>query len=159
MKSGTKIRRILVISRMTPYFREAIHYGVSLARTFKAELLVWHLVSNPVEMMALNAPGLFPEEVYKNYLDSQHEEKEQLEQVIKQEIRDGFPIKELISDRDSLQTILEIVREEQIDLVIMLAHEEGRIEHSLFGGENDAIIRSLPCSLLLVKKEPGPVNW
>jgi nucleotide-binding universal stress UspA family protein len=52
-----------------------------------------------------------------------------------------------------------VVSEEKIDLIVMLAHEEGRIEHALFGGENDAIIRRMPCSILLVKKEPGPVKW
>ena len=41
----------------------------------------------------------------------------------------------------------------------MLAHEEGRLEHMLFGGDNDAIIRKMPCSILLVKKEPEAVGW
>ena len=153
------IKRILVVSRLTPYCRRVIHCGVSLARTFDAELLVLHLVSNPVEMMALNAPGLIPEEECKNFLNSHQEAEEQLDQAITQEIRDGFPIRELISDHDPLEEILNVVRAEKIDLVVMLAHEEGIVEHALFGGENDSIIRSLPCSILLVKKEPEPVNW
>jgi universal stress protein A len=37
----------------------------------------------------------------------------------------------------------------------MLAHEEGRMEHFLFGQSNEALIRKMPCSVLLVKKEPG----
>ena len=152
-------RRILVISRMTPHCREAVHCGISLARTFDAKLLVLHLISNPVEMMAVNAPGLFPEEEYKNYENSQQEAKEELAKVIKLESRDGFPIKELISDHDPLQEIVKVVSEEKIDLVVMLAHEEGRLEHALFGGENDAVIRNLPCSLLLLKKEPESVEW
>jgi nucleotide-binding universal stress UspA family protein len=152
-------RRILVISRMTPYCREAIHCGVSLARTFNAKLLVLHLVSNPVEMMAVNAPGLLPDEEYKNYKNSQQEAKEELAKVIKQEIHDGFPIKELTSDQDPLQEIVKVVTEEKIDLVVMLAHEEGRLEHALFGGENDTVIRNLPCSILLLKKEPESVEW
>ena len=145
-------RRILVICRMTPYCREAIHYGVSLARTFDAKLLVLHLVSNPVEMMAVNAPGLFPEEEYKNYKNSQEEAKEQLDKVITQEMRDGFPIKELISERDPVEEITDVVKKEEIDLIVISAHEEGRIEHALFGGENDTIIRKMPCSIMLVKQ-------
>jgi nucleotide-binding universal stress UspA family protein len=38
----------------------------------------------------------------------------------------------------------------------MLAHEEGRIEHFLFGRSNEKIIMEMPCSILMVKKEPGP---
>jgi nucleotide-binding universal stress UspA family protein len=47
---------------------------------------------------------------------------------------------------------MKVVGEEKIDLILMSAHEEGRLEHVLFGGENDAIIRKMPCSIMLVKK-------
>ena len=109
--------------------------------------------------MAINAPGLFLEEEYKTYLNSKQEVKERLDKVIKQEIRNGLPIKEQISDGDATKEVVRVVSEEDIDLIIMLAHEEGHIEHALFGGENDAIVRKMPCSILLVKKEPGPVEW
>ena len=142
---------ILVISRMIPYSRKTIKVGIAIARKYDAKLLVMHLVSNPVDLMAVNAPGLFPSEQYKNYLNSQQEEKELLDKVIKQEIRDGFPIKELISDRNPVEEIVKVVKEEKIDLILMSAQEEGRLEHALFGGENDAILRKMPCSIMLVK--------
>src|SRR5512133_1490236 len=107
-------RHILVISRMIPYSRETIKVGISLARKYDAKLMVLHLVSNPVDLMAVNAPGLFPKEEYKNYSDSQQEAKEQLDKIIKQEIRGGFPIKELVSDRDSVSEIVKVVKEEKI---------------------------------------------
>jgi nucleotide-binding universal stress UspA family protein len=75
-----------------------------------------------------------------------------LDNVIKQEIRDGFPINELISDRDPVEEIVRVVSEEKIDLILMSAHREGRLEHALFGGEDDAILRKMPCSIMLVKK-------
>ena len=145
-------RNILVISRMIPYSREAIKVGISLARKYDAKLLVLHLVSNPVDLLALNAPGLFPEEQYKNYMDSHQEAKEQLDKVIKQEVRDGLPIRELISDHNPVEEVVKVVKKEKIDLILLSAHEEGRIEHALFGGENDALLRKMPCSILLVKK-------
>lgn len=58
----------------------------------------------------------------------------------------------LTSDRDPLEEIVKVVKEEKIDLIVVSAHEEGRIEHALFGGENDAILRKMPCSIMLVKK-------
>jgi nucleotide-binding universal stress UspA family protein len=143
---------ILVISRMIPDCLKAIKVGVSLARKYDAKLLVMHLVSNPVDMMAVNAPGLFPTEQYKNYMNSHQEAQEQLDKLIKQEIRGGFPIKELISDRDPVEEIVKVVEKEKIDLILMSSHEEGRLEHALFGGENDAILRKMPSSIMLVKK-------
>jgi nucleotide-binding universal stress UspA family protein len=143
---------ILVIIRMIPSSRKAVRVGISLARKFDAKLLVLHLVSNPVDLMAVNAPGLFSDEQYKNYLDSCQEAKEQLDKVIKQEVRDGFPIKELISDRNPVEEVVKVAKKEKIDLILLSAHEEGRLEHALFGGENDAVLRKMPCSILLVKK-------
>jgi nucleotide-binding universal stress UspA family protein len=152
------ISRILVISRMTPYCRDAIHYGLSLARKYKGELFILHLLSNPGDIIRVNASGSFPLEEYNKYRDVQQKAKDELDKVIKQEIKDGFPIKELISDHDPVDEILNVVKEENIDLIVMLAHEEGHLEHTLFGSEKDDIIRSLPCSILLVKKEPEPVK-
>ena len=43
------------------------------------------------------------------------------------------------------------VESENVDLILMLAHREGRLEHFLFGKTNDAIIRRLPATLMLVK--------
>ena len=153
------IKHILVISRMIPFSRNAIRYGVSIAQKYNSKLSVLHLISNSADVMAINAPGLFLEEEYKTYLDSKQEVKERLDKVIKQEIRNGLPIKEQISDGDPTKEVMRVVSEENINLIIMLAHEEGHFEHALFGGENDAIIRKMPCSILLVKKEPGPVKW
>lgn len=151
--------QILVISRLIPYSRKAITLGVSLARRHDAKLHVLHLVSHPVGMMALNAPGQFPEEEYKKYENSLQEAKERLNALIEQEKQNGCPIKELVSDRDPVEEIERVVSEEKIDLIIISAHEEGRMEHALFGGENGTIIRKMPCSILLVKNEPGTVEW
>ncbi|MFA7059828.1 MAG: universal stress protein [Pedobacter sp.] len=153
------IHNILIVSRLIPYCRKAIKFGISLARKHHAKLHVLHLISNPVDMMAVNAPGLFPQEEYDNYKNGQQEAKEQLDKVIQQEILNGFPIQELVSDLDPVKEIESVVSKEKIDLIIMSAHEEGRIEHALFGGENDAIVRKMPCSILLLKNDPGTVDW
>ena len=126
-------RNILVISRMIPYSLKAIKVGISLARKYDAKLLVLHLVSNPVDMMAVNAPGQLPGEQYRTYMNSHQEAQERLDKFIKQEIRGGFPIKELVSDGNPITEIIKVVEEEKIDLILVSAHEEGRLEHAFFG--------------------------
>jgi nucleotide-binding universal stress UspA family protein len=81
-----------------------------------------------------------------------------VEEVIKEEQRLGFPIKELVSEGDPLDEVVKAVKEEDIDLLVMIAQEEGRIEHALLGGENNAIIRKMPCSILLLKEEPEAIE-
>jgi len=50
-----------------------------------------------------------------------------------------------------------MVKEENIDLLIMSVHEEGHMEHFLFGHDNEELICKMPCSIMLVKKEPHKV--
>ena len=154
------IKRILVVSRMTPQCRSAIKWGIFLGKKHDAELTVLHLVSNPGDIKAINVPGvIFKEDDIKNYKNIQREAKEELDKIIRQETKGGFPIKDLIREGEPVQEIVKVVKEEKIDLIITLAHEEGRLEHALFGGDNDNMIRKMPCSILLVKDEPEQVKW
>ena len=57
-------------------------------------------------------------------------------------------IKTIIKEGDPVEEILKVIGKEKIDLVVMRAHEESRIEHFLVGGSNDAIIRKMPCSFI-----------
>jgi universal stress protein A len=78
-----------------------------------------------------------------------------LNRLIKAEENTGIAIEVSLEDGDPNEKILHFVKDKNIDLLIMLAHEEGRLEHLLFGRSIDRIIRKLPCSVMLVKKEPG----
>ena len=147
------IKRILVVSRMTKYCRKAVQYGISLSKKCGAELYVMHVVHEPFIFGGWNLPLPTLEEAYKKTMD---EAKKELDAVIDQEKRKGVSIKELIQKGKPTEEILRAVKEEKIDLLIMLAHQEGRFEHFLFGRSNDEIFRKLPCSVLLIKNEPQP---
>ena len=146
------VKRILVVSRDTKYCRKAVHYGVSLSRKYGAELFVIHVVHDPFLFWGgwnLPIPSLHEE--YKKVLK---ESREELHEIIVSEKKKGMSIKELIKEGDPTGEVLKAVKEEGIDLLIMLAHEEGHLEHFLFGRSNEEITRKMPCSVLLVKKEP-----
>lgn len=156
-------KRILVVDRMSEYAREAVRIGISIARKYGAELQVLHVVSSPMSTAsmagaALNAPSAIPDDT-KNYVTSQQEAREELDRIIKKEISAGLPIKVTITEGKPVDEILKVVKEERIDLMLLLSHEEGRLEHMLFGRENDAILRRMPCSILLIKREPEAVDW
>ncbi len=147
------IKRILVVSRMTRYCRKAVHYGISLSQKYRAELYVVHVVHDPFFYGGWNLPIPSLEEEYKRTLK---ETKNELDAIIDMEKKKGVPIKVLIKEGNPTEEILKAVKEENINLIIMLAHEEGHLEHFLFGRSNEEIIRKMPCSILMVKKEPEP---
>ena len=81
-----------------------------------------------------------------------------IDRIIEGEQSTGMVIEVSVEDGDPDEKILHFVKENKIDLLIMLAHEEGRLEHLLFGQSTDRIIRKLPCSIMLVKQEPEPAK-
>lgn len=146
------VRRILVLAMDIGNSRKAVRCGVSLARKFGAELCVLHVVHDPFGAEGWNLPFLSVDEAYKNVL---REAKEDLEKVIRRENAKGLPVTEMIRKGEPLGVIFQVLEEKQIDLLIVPAHEEGRLEHFLFGRTTETIIRRMPCSVLLVKTEQG----
>ena len=144
------IRRIMVVATDIKHSRETVHSGVSLAMKYDAELVVLHVEHDPFGVDGWNLPFLSVDEEYKALLK---EAKKNLEKVIQVESGSGLQVKEVIREGEPIGAIRKVVEEEKIDLLILPAHEESRLEHFLFGRINEAIIRRLPCSILLLKQE------
>ena len=144
------VKRILVVSRSTKHCQKAVRYGVSLAQKYGAEVFVVHVMHNPFSLEGWNLaiPSLQME-----YEKLQQTFREDIDHIIEAERTKGLAIKAVMKEGNPSDEIIKMVKEEQIDLLIMLAHEEGHIEHFLFGRENEELIRKMPCSIMLVKKE------
>jgi len=145
---------ILVVSRMTRYCAKAVHYGVSMAKKHEAKLSVIHVIHDPFSIDGWNLP--LPS-LQGDYRDLLQKSRKDLDDIIAKENNKGMPIDVLIREGEPTTEILNVVKENNIDLLILLAHEQGRLEHFLFGRSNNDLIRRMPCSILLVKKEPAAI--
>ena len=148
------VKRILVVSRSTKSCQKAVHIGVSLARKYGAKLFVIHVMHNPFSLEGWNLaiPSLQME-----YERLQQTFRDDINHIIEAEKTQGLAVKTVMKEGEPSVEIIKMVKKEKIDLLIMLAHEEGHIEHFLFGRENEELIRKMPCSIMLVKKEPHKV--
>lgn len=145
-----EINRILVVSWMTQSCKKTIHFGVSLAEKYQAELSVIHIV-NTFWLQGWSVPMISLIEEREKDLNRV---KKELDNIINSEKKKGMTIKEFVKEGDPVEEILKTIKEEKIDLVILRAQESGRVEHFLISGSNEAIIRKIPCSIFLVKDEP-----
>jgi nucleotide-binding universal stress UspA family protein len=146
------IRRILAVSWMTQYCQRTVHYAVSLAAKYGAELSVIHVIDT-LWRQGWNLPTMSLAEERRKAMERI---KAELDNIIDGETKGGVKIKKIIKEGDPVEEILKFIGEEKIDLVILRTHEEGRIERFLIGGSNDALIRKMPCSIFLVKNELEP---
>ena len=145
-------KRILVVSRMIQTSRKAIQVGVSLAQKFGAELYVIHSIYNPFSLKGWSLGNLSLKSDYDKIIQNA---KRDLSKLVEAEKTKGLSIKELVREGEPTAEIMKTIASEKIDLLIILAHEEGPLEDLLFQRSNDELVRKMPCSIMLVKKEPG----
>ncbi len=143
-----EFRRILVVSRLTAHCRKAVHYGISLARRYGAALYIMHVVNNPFGLEGWNLPPF-----ERDYGIMIEKSRKDINDAIRAELEKGMEVREIIMKGDPTTAVLDAIRDEHIDLLVMLAHEEGPLEHFLFGRSNEELVRKMPCSIFLVKKE------
>lgn len=141
-------KNILVVSRSTKNCREAVQAGISLAHQFGANLFLLHVIHDPFNLNGWNLPLYNIDDEYEKMIVKA---RRVLDHMVKIEKDKGLPVKVWVKDGLPVEEIRKIVETEKIDLIVMLAHEEGRLEHFLFGRTNDAVLRKMPASILHVK--------
>ena len=141
-------KNILVVSRSTQDCIKVLQTGISMARKYGANLLILHLIHDPFNLNGWNLPLPSFEKEYKAMVAKAREE---LDRMVQAEKAEGLVIAEWVKDGNPADQIQNVVESENVDLILMRAHKEGRLEHFLFGKINDDIIRSLPATLMLVK--------
>ena len=129
------IRRILVVTRSTEHFQEAVHCGIVLAKRHRAELYVILAIHNPFGLKGWTVPlpsHVILEEEYENV---QQEVERDLHDMIDAENADSVHIDVLIRTGQMVnREISRVLKEKKIDLLIMCTHKEWHLEHFLFGG-------------------------
>ena len=151
----SEIRKILVVCRMTSHCGPVIQAAAAQARLFGAQLLVMHVVHDPFGVEGWNLPLPSLAEDYHRLMIKTRKELDERVAEVKHE---GTPVTELIREGRPVHEILKVIKEEKIDLLVLPAHAESRLEHFLFGGDNEDLIRAIPCSVLLIKREPTAVT-
>jgi nucleotide-binding universal stress UspA family protein len=139
---------ILVVSRSTQHCIKVLRTGIALARKFGATLHVLNVIPDPFSLNGWNLPVPSLEEEYKKMVGKARSE---IDRLVQAEKAQGLVANEWVMDGDPVEDIQKVVADQKVDLILMLAHQEGRLEHFLFGKTNDAIIRRLPATVMLVK--------
>ncbi len=146
------VRRILVAVPDVKHSQVAVHAGVSLAREYGADLVVLHAEHDPFGQDGWNLPFLSVDEEYRKLIE---DAKKDMDAAIRAERAKGLKVTEIVRKGEPAGVIRKVIEDEKIDLLVMLAHEEGRLEHFLFGRIANDLIRRMPCSIFLVKTAPA----
>ena len=149
-------KKVLVVCRLTGQCGPVVKAAADQAKRLGAELYVLHVIHDPFGVEGWNLPIPSLEQDFRLLMDKT---KKDLDDLIAGEKRQGLIAQAVIREGKPVEEIEKVIREEKIDLLVLQAHEESRIEHFLFGRDNEELLRRMPCSILLVKREPKPVPY
>ena len=148
------VKRILVVSRSTVECKKALHYGVTLAKAFSAQLFILHIEYDPFENIGFHhVASTSLTDFQEEYRVREKQIREEIDARIRHEMAEGTVVSETVERGEPLEQTLRAVEKDKIDLIIMAAHEEGRIERMIYGRSTHELIRKLPCSIMFVKGE------
>lgn len=148
-----RITRILVPTDFGPASDAALAWARDLTHAYAARLSLLHVVTDP------RAIGLWTSEVYvpadpETQARLLREAKERLERALPadESCRFGVTVEARIGD--VAETILEIAREQKVDLIVMGTHGRHGLAHLILGSVAERVLRNAPCPVLTTHAEP-----
>jgi universal stress protein A len=126
---------------------EIIVYGVNIATKFDAELHLLHVIPN-LNYFTPYESFLTPENLVAMERNIEKEIEKDFQKTIK---KIAMPVKKAIRTGITFVEILDYIKTEKVDLVVMGTHGRSGFEHILLGSVAEKIIRRSPCPVLTVR--------
>ena len=146
--------RLLVPVDFTPFSEEALFFASELAEKLEAQLLVLHVIHDPLE-----APGFYAQKGKKRkFLRSMEEAAEEMMDEFLIKIRklhpDNTPIKKAIPILVvgiPVTRIVEIAEKKQARMIIIGSHGRTGLSNLLLGSKAEQVVRLSPVPVTVVK--------
>jgi nucleotide-binding universal stress UspA family protein len=126
---------------------EIVAYAASIAKKFNAELHLFHVIPN-LNYFTPYESFLTPENLVAIEDNINAEVNRDFDAVIKG--IDG-PVKKVIKTGVAFVEIIDYVKTEAIDLIVMGTHGRSGIEHILIGSVAEKVVRKAPCPVLTIR--------
>lgn len=142
-----KIQRILVPVDFSDGSRQAVQYASDLARTFKAEIHLLHVIEPivyPIEYGVAPAAHTDIEETAR--ANAEREMRRMAEKHAH-----GVSSHAWIRIGRAADAIAEVAKDALIDLIVMSTHGRTGVSHLLLGSTAERVVRIAPCPVLSLK--------
>jgi len=126
---------------------EIVKYAVNITKKFNAELHLIHIIPN-LNYFTPYESFLTPENLVAIEKNIEKEVEKDFEKVTKDI---DMPLKKIVKTGVTFVEIIDYIKEEDIDLVVMGTHGRSGIEHILIGSVAEKVVRKSPCPVLTIR--------
>jgi nucleotide-binding universal stress UspA family protein len=143
----------LVPVDFSTYSDEALAYAIALATKLRARVTVLHVI-HQLPMGVSDAPSPLPYPAL--YLQELEAEVQQRLDTQRQQIQKaGLEGESLMTHGVPFQAIVDMARDQHVDLIVMGTHGRTGVHHLLMGSVAEKVVRLAPCPVLVTRVAPG----
>jgi universal stress protein A len=152
MRGDFRLKKILVPVDFSEPSRKALHYAISLAKPFKAEILLVHVVESvlpPPDAVIVESAALaaaLNEEAAKRL--SEWRKKAASQAKVQEVLLTGTPYREIVDTAGQSKT----------DLIVLGTHGRTGLTRLLIGSTAERVMHQAPCPVLVVRERESEVR-
>lgn len=143
-----KIDKILFGTDFSETSEYAFDYALTLAKEFKARLIVMHVINEPVDLRGFYVPHISFEKLEEEI--SAGAEK-MMQKFCRTKIKEYANYECVITNGIPYEEILKKAQETGASMIVVGTHGRSGIDHLLFGSTAERVVRSAPCPVVTVR--------
>jgi nucleotide-binding universal stress UspA family protein len=148
LKPGWSKPSIILFASEIPANDKALSFAVAQAREFGANLILFHAYDTLVEA-ASETSGVR----YHDYAAAARAEVNQLEPYAQRVRKEGIPCEIVVRTGSPADQILSLLKDRQIDRIVMGTHSPGPMGKLLVGSVVEAIVRTAKVPVFIVGRD------
>ena len=141
------MKKILVPVDFSEFSENALEVAAQLAKNFKAVLVLLHMLGLSEAIFTKNEAQEFMEAQYYMKLA-----KKRFNEFLGKPFMKGIKVAEIVQNYKDFQEINNIVKEQEIDLVVMGSHGASGLSGLFVGSNTEKVIRTCTAPVLVIKK-------
>ncbi len=143
-------KKILFCTDFSENSHWAFTYALDLAKNYKSKLLIFHVTPEPVHPEQLSI--YLPQEKLNELRVSHKKEIDRQLKINYLTKMKGFKnYKVFLKEGEPFIEIIQTVKKESADLIVMGTHGRTGLDHVLFGSTAEKVVRKSPCPVLTVR--------
>jgi nucleotide-binding universal stress UspA family protein len=139
--------KILCPVDFSEFTDEILAYAVNIAKRFDSELHLIHVIPN-LNYFTPYESFLTPENLVAIERNIEGEVGKDFDKITK---KLDLPFKRIVKTGVTFVEIIDYIKDQGVDLVVMGTHGRSGIEHILIGSVAEKVVRKSPCPVLTVR--------